>query len=253
MRFKKKITEGKFFLPKAQAIAELAIFGSLIITVFGALLTYAQRMENSQRIKMETFRRALQAAYYNNSAVSYSLKKDDELVNLSPVYEPTTRSGSSTVMWQRGNGGQPNTEGEAFYNYYQINDSAPTVYEPEIDKTVYTKTGADQDVKVPRTPWKERKIRDTRYSSTITKQETAAGITNIRHAELDQNSTLTFSMRASTQCQDKDGNIEDCDARDDPDDVIPAYTYTFSDSDDEVGEATDHTTWWRDRVWQTNH
>jgi hypothetical protein len=48
---------------KGQAVIEMAIFGSLILIVFGVLVAYMQRMSDEQYVRMETFRRALQEAH----------------------------------------------------------------------------------------------------------------------------------------------------------------------------------------------
>ena len=55
---------------RGQAVAELAIFGSLILLVFSIILMYGQRLETQQQVKMEAFRKALQKAYDRNGSVS---------------------------------------------------------------------------------------------------------------------------------------------------------------------------------------
>ncbi|MFH0763271.1 MAG: hypothetical protein V1925_05230 [Candidatus Omnitrophota bacterium] len=47
---------------KGQALIELAVFGSIILIVFGILLSFIQQFNNQQYAAMETFRRALEKA-----------------------------------------------------------------------------------------------------------------------------------------------------------------------------------------------
>src|SRR3989338_6091856 len=45
---------------KGQAVAEMALFGSLVLMIFAVLLSYIQRANEQQYVQMEAFRRALE-------------------------------------------------------------------------------------------------------------------------------------------------------------------------------------------------
>jgi len=47
---------------RGQAVAEMAIFGSIVIFVLSVLIAYVQKLNDQQLSKMESFRRALQKA-----------------------------------------------------------------------------------------------------------------------------------------------------------------------------------------------
>lgn len=86
---------------KAQAAAEMAIFGSLLILVFSFILSYIQNANDSQFITMEAFRRALQKANHENAVVNYSVLRTPRNVDLNTPIKGvrSQNSASSAVYW----------------------------------------------------------------------------------------------------------------------------------------------------------
>jgi len=93
---------------KAQAVAEMAIFGSLILLVFGAMLSYLQRGNDQQHVEMEAFRQALKAARTppshpdEGASAQYTLIETRKHVDLSGNFRKgstQTFSASSSVFW----------------------------------------------------------------------------------------------------------------------------------------------------------
>lgn len=101
---------GSHINKKAQAVVELAIFGSIILLVFGTLLSFMQRFNDQQYVQMEAFRRALEkgCTYLGKTSegagasVQYTLITDRRHADLSGGFRkgsPTTLSASSNVFW----------------------------------------------------------------------------------------------------------------------------------------------------------
>lgn len=95
---------------KAQAMAEMAIFGSLILFIFGTFLSHLQRFNDQQYVDMEAFRRALEKAttYQGQdsegagASVQYSFienRKHTELQGGFRKGNTQTLSASSNVFW----------------------------------------------------------------------------------------------------------------------------------------------------------
>ncbi|MDD5560983.1 MAG: hypothetical protein PHT50_02490 [Candidatus Omnitrophica bacterium] len=95
---------------KGQAVAEMAIFGTLILLVFGALLSFIQQLNDRQYVQMEAFRRALEKAnsytgYAEDGAgasVQYTLLQNRHQINLAGGYRQgsnVTQTGSASVYW----------------------------------------------------------------------------------------------------------------------------------------------------------
>ncbi|MDD5408930.1 MAG: hypothetical protein PHC71_02435 [Candidatus Omnitrophica bacterium] len=95
---------------KGQAVAEMAIFGTLILLVFGVLISFIQQLNDRQYVQMEAFRRALEKAnsYIGNAddgagaSVQYTLVQNRHQVNLSGGYgqgSNVTQTGSANVYW----------------------------------------------------------------------------------------------------------------------------------------------------------
>lgn len=95
---------------KGQAIIELAVFGTLILFMFGMLVSYMQRMNEQQYAQMEAFRRALYKACTfvgasddgAGASVQYTVMQNRRLADVSENYakgSPITVKGSSSVFW----------------------------------------------------------------------------------------------------------------------------------------------------------
>lgn len=107
--FKKGQVRQRFIQAKAkmgQAITEMAIFGSLIIVVFGTMLYYSQSMKEQQIVEMLAFRKALFQAYEDNSYVSYQVIRDKRFVSPNNAFgnkDRATVSGSAAIYWSNKN------------------------------------------------------------------------------------------------------------------------------------------------------
>lgn len=95
---------------KGQAVAEMAIFGTLILLIFGVLLSFIQQFNDRQYVQMEAFRRALEKAnsYIGDAedgagaSVQYTLAQNRHQMNLSGGYKQgsnVTQTGSANVYW----------------------------------------------------------------------------------------------------------------------------------------------------------
>ena len=188
-------------LRSGQAAAEMAIFGSLILICFSVLLTYGQRLDNQQQLKMEAFRKALHKAWERNSAASYTLNRDFRFYNLlGKVDEGQSSRLSSTasVMWQKGSPGGWETKNDSSFAYHQINDAMLAAGEsqasqidiihiagdsadtadidpealPRRVKEIIGPTGdPNSEAKVPISIWKEDSIRKTEFTSDAYKRD----------------------------------------------------------------------------------
>lgn len=89
---------------------EMAIFGSLILLVFGVLLSYLQRQNDQQYVEMETFRRSLQKgnSYQgqgpDGAGASVQLTLLEDRINVAAQGgfrkgSPSTVNTSSSVFW----------------------------------------------------------------------------------------------------------------------------------------------------------
>lgn len=212
---------------KGQAILELAIFGTLMLFVFSMLLVYGQRLDAKQNLKMEAFRKALQMAYYKNSAVSYTKKHDSHITDLFSGYgqgQYAATQATASVMWQKGQPGEQGVDDEQAFGYYQINDKISEL--PRRDKTVTTHTGEDQDIKTPAGVWKEEIKKTSGYSSNIQKEEgnfllaDNQGIRNRRQSDLQETlDTDAFIRFDRAQYDARDGPSEQ---------PLPNYDYGFT-------------------------
>lgn len=187
---------------KGQAAVELAVFGSLILVAFSVLLTYGQRLEMQQQLKMEAFRRALTKAYEKNSSVSYTLRKDARFFNLFGGYregQASSIGASASVMWVKGNAGEMDTAGDdSYYAFYQINDTIIGDAENGLKrykKKVVTQTGKEVEMKSPVNIWKEDVHKQTEYASQSTRTEDSTGITIKDKPTLKETVTSTFHTR----------------------------------------------------------
>ncbi len=211
---------------KGQAAVELAVFGSLILIALSVLLTYGQRLEIQQQLKMEAFRRALTKAYEKNSSVSYTLRKDARFFNLFGGYregQSSSVGASASVMWVKGNPGAMDTDGNSYYAFYQINDTMIGDVENGLqryEKKVFTQTGKDVEIKSPVSIWKEEVNKQTEYTSHSTRAENSAGITIKDKPTLKETVTTTFYTRFDKSKNDPRAVVGS---------IPPDYVYQGSD------------------------
>ena len=175
---------------KGQTVVELAIFGGIILFVFGMLLSYLQRMNNQQYVQMEVFRRALQkACTYQGPDVDgagasvqltmiANLRDVDLYDNFRKGSQESTRA-SASVFWAVPKvGSQPKN-----LIIYRVNEDESPDLAAGGDKTevddIQTRT-------------------NTTFTETIQKNETPQEITNIRTSRLGDTIITTLV--------DKDGN-----------------------------------------------
>ena len=103
---------------KGQAVLEMAVFGSLVLLIFGALLSYLQRMNEQQYMQMQAFRKTLKEANSyregDDAGAGASAQVRDfehrRLVDLSNNFRkgsPQVFSSSSSVFWAVPKVGKP--------------------------------------------------------------------------------------------------------------------------------------------------
>lgn len=90
---------------KAQALSELAVFGTVLLGVLGFLLTYGMNSNYSDNMNMQSFRYALQKAYqakgtYYNAQVlvmDYKAPPQAQGANAIPSFSPVIASSSALL------------------------------------------------------------------------------------------------------------------------------------------------------------
>ena len=90
---------------KAQAVLELAILGSLIITAFAILISYSEKYNREQSYMQQTFRAALKKAQnINNSAnwATVDFRRMPNVTNPMEIGALQQFSSSNNVLWSDG-------------------------------------------------------------------------------------------------------------------------------------------------------
>lgn len=173
---------------KGQALAEMALFGSLILMLFAALLSYLQRSNDQQYVQMESFRRALakgntaqgDAAEGAGASVQLTLLQNRRYSDLSEAFRkgsPQALSASSNVFWAVPKVGSKPDNAIVF----KVNDD-----EKEIINDTVKVDNIDSSQK-------------TSFEEANIKQETPSAITNTRTSKLKDTVTTKFL--------DKEGNL----------------------------------------------
>jgi len=111
---------------KAQAIAEIAVMGMLVLIIFGTIISVGQRFDKMQETKMRAFRKALNASYIRNAPVSYTLREDSRGLDFSGFGKggPLSSGGYASVMWQKGAPGttlEGDDQVKGSYAFYEVN------------------------------------------------------------------------------------------------------------------------------------
>jgi hypothetical protein len=175
---------------KAQAVVELAIFGSIILFVFGVLLSFMQRFNDQQYVQMEAFRRALEkGCTYSGetsegagASVQYTLITDRRHVDLSGGFRkgsPTTLSASSNVFWAVPKVG---AQSESLIAY-RINEDERTRNYSDL---IPADAGDDQSFVMEPTLSASR----SSFRETVTKEESGQAITNSRESSLSEEKAI---------------------------------------------------------------
>jgi hypothetical protein len=187
---------------KGQAIAELAIFGSIILLVFGVLLSFLQQMNNQQYVQMETFRRALKKActYQGQqdegagASVQYTSIENRRNINLAGGFRqgtPSTASGSSNVFWavpKVAKGVQADS-----LLVFKINEDEKTInYKDYAAGSRYDEEGKERPVYTAMQTGNLNFDTETAFSETNIRQENTDSITNTRSSTLKETITTTI-------------------------------------------------------------
>jgi hypothetical protein len=178
-----KVKTAKVSQKSGQAIVELAIFGSLIIVVFGSFLSYIQRANDQQYVQMEAFRRALERSetYKVGSAnpgasVQFTLIQTRRHVDTSGSFNKRTAqtmSASSNVFWAVPESG----ESSKSLTVYRVNEDQKEELQAD-NQTFSTDSPTFAS--------------NTIFSETNTKQESSSGIRNQRTSDLQDTVTTTI-------------------------------------------------------------
>ena len=176
---------------KGQAIVELAIFGSVILFVFGILLSHLQHLNDQQYAQMEAFRRTLEKACTHRgitvdgagASAQVTLIENRRYADISDNYRKgsgQTVSASSSVFWAVPKlGDKPDS-----LITFRVNEDEKTVkYRDYISEEDYDRLDKEGN---PRQRYRTLDTSnissqsDTVYAETYTKQENPSGITTIR-------------------------------------------------------------------------
>ncbi len=179
--------------PKAQAVLELAIFAALILSVFGSILYYVQKLNDEQMAIMESFRRALHKANHNNAVVTYTVFEDKRRADVNAPLKGSEfrNSAYASVYWAVPYVGErPNS-----LRYYKINNQE---YKYTSDKPL-------DDIDID--SWES-------VTDTEIKSENPASISTKVSTDLDRRVRYTFKdkdgniIKLEKTVRDKDGNIK---------------------------------------------
>ncbi len=193
---------------RGQAIVELAIFGGIILILFGVLLSFMQRFNDQQYVQMEAFRRALEkGCTYSGetsggagASVQYTLLEDRRNIELSGGFRKgnsSTLSASSNVFWAVPKSGAQSENLIA----YRINGEERTrnyrdfvPIERDADWSFRTEEMATSS--------------DLDFNETLAKEETPQAITNTRRSRLSETKTIRipYTIRKKDSDEDDDND-----------------------------------------------
>ena len=217
MREKARYTKIKV---KCQAAAELAIFGALILTVLGVILSYGQRFDFQQHVKMEAFRKALREAYYRNATISYTYRKDSRSADAFGGFglgQPSTAQASASIMWAKGVAGIQEDDNQDEHRSFTIQNINDTIIDfPKYPKEITDRTGEDRTVYVPVGLYELEVLRRSKYKAKSERQEDSDKIVSGERAELQEELKSALHTRF---------DVAKTDERDNPIDQYPDYRY----------------------------
>lgn len=193
---------------KAQALAEMAVLGSVVLVIFSMILSYGQRFNEQQALTMDAFRMALYKSGNKNSMVSYTIIKHSPFAELFGEFgkpQVNSISGSASVLWVKGK-----IDNIA---YYQINDDVITSDEGDLKNNknyirypTGTKTEDGESVTSPAENWDIQSNSKVDYHGGFQKNEDERGITTRKQGLFAQKITTTLRTRFN---QAPDGGKED--------------------------------------------
>ncbi|MFA5411445.1 MAG: hypothetical protein WC321_06295 [Candidatus Omnitrophota bacterium] len=187
---------------RGQTIVELAIFGSLILFLFGVLLSYMQRQNDQQYVQMETFRRALDKACTFQGEVSegaggsvqYTFLENRPHVDLTSGFgkgSPSNTGNSANVFWAI-----PKTGSEAeSLIVYRVNQDEKTWNYRDLIPEDSKDTFRIEDTKT---------VSEVKFDESSTKRETPQEIANIRQSKLQDTLTTTINYTIREEDDDDD-------------------------------------------------
>ncbi len=165
---------------KGQAALEMAIFGSLILLVFGTLLSYLQNLNDRQYIQMETFRRALA------KGCNYGLDSGTAGASVQLTLMQDRRNVAVGGGFRKGNPSSVNTSSSVFWAVPKTGQSP--------DNLIVYRINEDESPPLPRGTQVEGTISntDTAFAETLEKAETPEQILTRRASELSE--TVTHAV-----------------------------------------------------------
>jgi len=188
---------------KAQATTELAIFGSLILVIFGALLSYGQRLNEEQAVTMDAFRYAVQRAGTDNGFVDYTVIKNKGLYDLMGSFlnpQSSSFSGNASILWAKGESDSR--------SYYRVNDDEIELQRIEKDTDQDDENGDAVKKDTPVEVWDTETQDVTHYAENTAKAEDGAGITTTQSAELQDRITLVLKTRFNEAKGDNESYVD---------------------------------------------
>lgn len=193
---------------KGQAVAEMAIFGTLILLIFGVLLSFIQQLNDRQYTQMEAFRRALaKANSYTSDAedgsgasVQYTLAQNRHQINLAGGYRQgsnVTQIGSANVYWAIPKSAK-GSSAESLLVFRINEDEGQFKYNdfiPEAHRRIDPETGEERPVYWVLQTENMDTDSDTLFKETNVKSEDTYAITNKRTSRLKDDITTAVPYK----------------------------------------------------------
>lgn len=178
---------------KAQAAAEMAIFGSVLLIVMGSFVNWAEVFTKNHHASMEAFRKALRFAHDENGNISYVLLKHKRNVAvLSPFGKNSSSAmqGSAAVSWIKG---EP-----VDFSFYQIDNKLIELgqFEKVIQGERLTQRS---DVKAPVSIYKTENFSQEDYNLLENKRETNDALITEKNADIDERIFTRLFVRFNRQ------------------------------------------------------
>lgn len=195
------------FNKKGQTVAEMALFGSLILLVFGTLLSYIQSQNDQEYATMEAFRRALHLActYSSNdgaegAGASAQFTVIDHRRNADVYSRKTTSqmaSGGASVYWA-----VPEVKEDVdppSRIVYRINGQEHNFnYRDFVPQDTEDADGDEKD-EYTFEPGNIDSTSSLIVVDNLTKQEDTAGITNTRNYNVNETVTVTIPYEVKNE------------------------------------------------------
>jgi|GEM_PF-1123799 len=172
-----------------QAMVELAVFGGIILVVFGVLLSFLQQFNNQQYVAMETFRRGLERACNyvpegvtgSGASVQYTLMQTRRQADMSGPFRkgsPTTINASASLFWAVPEVGT-NPESVIVMRVNEDEKPAkPSDFTSKEDESFRTEEAQTSYVNT--------------FGETTGKRETSGGITNTKTSKMNETLITTI-------------------------------------------------------------